>query len=474
MIFALLSMAYTLACAQSAGHIDPTMGFVNNTTPSIEGRDVKQLSNGSIIVCGSTKPFSTKEGYLAEFSPNGTYLAGTPDAQVASFFACDTINANDFVAVGKGLANSATVVLAKVSPLYSSSAIDLSTMFLNLDVFDIVTQRDGKFVICGFASPDGISIKFWVARFKSDMTIDSSFGTNGHVLLSFGSNAQARSLALQTDGKIVIAGHSVSQKQSIVARLNTSGQLDNTFFGNGYKLSVNSGYSNELYSVSVDANNTIYTVGVIAAPANPQTQLNIINASSQQQDILVATSAKWYTLALQNDSGKVVIAGQSGPDGTGKTVPIVFRYRRSSTGYAFDNGFSGFGNMGLYTTGITSASQDACFGTYFQRDGKVLLCGTFNGRIFLTRLNGDPLSTGINQAHAAEIPVIIGPNPTSDRFSVYSSQAVKCLSVTDISGREIPYTILGDNSYSLSGKGIYLVRIETEKGQIITKRVVVE
>lgn len=474
-IFALLSMACTLACAQSAGYIDPTMGFVNNIALSRDARDVKQLSNGHIVMCGGLYSTPENDGLFLNFDANGYITGLSQDPNVETFFACDTINASEAIAVGRGSGNNASLVFGKLTPgTYTNTTVNFVFQFQTLDVFDIATQRDGKFVICGYASVNGSVIRFWVARFNSDFTLDTSFGTNGHVLLSFGNNSQARALALQADGKIVVVGHSVDQKQSVVVRLTSSGQPDNSFFGTGYTLSASASSYNELYSVAVGQNQTIYAAGM-ANNGSSKVQLNVLT-SSTRQDYLFTSGDKWYSLALEKDSAKVIVAGQSTGDFLfGSTVPVVYRYRFNGTAYVQDSSFNGFGNRGAYGTGQASGTiKDLAMGSCLQSDGKVLLCGTFNNQMFLTRLNGDPLSTGINQAHAAEIPVIIGPNPTSDRFYVYSSQAVKCLSVTDMSGREIPYAILGDNSYSLSGKGIYLVRIETEKGQILTKRVVVE
>lgn len=388
-VIVLISISNILS-AQTAGLIDPSIGFVNSVNLALQGRDVKQLSNGNIIVCGTSYyNTTTTQGGIYEFDTNGNLISQNTEAAVNNFFACDTIDQNNFVTVGRHFITNYKIVLAKTNSLYTYSIINYNGLYQNLDVFDIVTQPDGKFIICGYASTDGIINKFWIARFNNDFTTDNTFGTNGNVLLAFGNDAQARSIALQSDGKIVVVGHQITPKQSVIVRLNTNGSLDNTFFSNGYTLSTSSGYKNELYGVTVGANNTIYAVGLKGTGSGNQGQLNILT-STTRQDYFQNTTANWYSVALQKDSNKVIISGQSGPDGTGRTVPTVIRYRNNGTGYTIENNFNGFGNYGLYITGINNTiNQDATLGSFFQKDGKVLLCGQFNGSLFLTRLATD-------------------------------------------------------------------------------------
>jgi uncharacterized delta-60 repeat protein len=68
-----------------------------------------------------------------------------------------------------------------------------------------------------------------MARFNSNGSLDQTFGNGGKVIVSnFGSSAHA--VALQPDGKVLLAG--MSNYQFILLRYHTNGQLD-TDFGNG-------------------------------------------------------------------------------------------------------------------------------------------------------------------------------------------------------------------------------------------------
>ena len=94
-------------------------------------------------------------------------------------------------------------------------------------------QADGRIVVAGFTGAG----KLLLLRYDSDGTLDASFGTGGTVLTTIGSGGGAGALALQTDGKMVAAGAaSVGGSGRIaVARYDASGTLDPTF-GSGGKL----------------------------------------------------------------------------------------------------------------------------------------------------------------------------------------------------------------------------------------------
>ena len=73
---------------------------------------------------------------------------------------------------------------------------------------DVALQPDGKILVAGYAlsSSDGTS-DFVVLRYNSDGSLDTSFGVDGKVLTDFGNpNDRAQAIALQVDGRIIVAG----------------------------------------------------------------------------------------------------------------------------------------------------------------------------------------------------------------------------------------------------------------------------
>jgi uncharacterized delta-60 repeat protein len=98
--------------------------------------------------------------------------------------------------------------------------------------------RDGKIVLGGYTNQGGVGYDFMVARFNTDGSLDTSFDGDGIQAVDFGSYADfAYGVALQADGKIVVAGNSYQNDTTgddfAVARLNPDGSLDVTFGNSG-------------------------------------------------------------------------------------------------------------------------------------------------------------------------------------------------------------------------------------------------
>lgn len=110
-----------------------------------------------------------------------------------------------------------------------------------VNVQAIALQHDGKIVVAGADTVIGSGVDFAVARFNADGSLDDglagdstpgdSFGTNGRVTTDFGDDDNARGVAIQSDGKIVVAGHrgptsSGPDVDFALARYNINGSLD--------------------------------------------------------------------------------------------------------------------------------------------------------------------------------------------------------------------------------------------------------
>ncbi|MBK9628287.1 MAG: hypothetical protein IPO56_11455 [Flavobacteriales bacterium] len=98
----------------------------------------------------------------------------------------------------------------------------------------IAIQPDGSIVVAGGAN-NGTDSDFAVARYNTDGTLDNSFSGDGKMTTDFGTDDYGRSVAIQPDGKVVVAGYSNNGLYSdlSLARYNTDGTLDNTFSGDG-------------------------------------------------------------------------------------------------------------------------------------------------------------------------------------------------------------------------------------------------
>ena len=127
----------------------------------------------------------------------------------------------------------------------------------------VVIQSDGKIVVAG-ASWNGENNDFALARYNVDGSLDTSFGIGGKVTTAIGSASdQALSMAIQSDGKIVAAGFSENESDDDFAlvRYNVDGSLD-TSFGIGGKVITAIGSSFDYaYSVAIQSDGKIVAAG---------------------------------------------------------------------------------------------------------------------------------------------------------------------------------------------------------------------
>jgi uncharacterized delta-60 repeat protein len=192
----------------------------------------------------------------------------------------------------------------------------------------LTIQPNGKIVAVGGSKPlNNNNAKFALVRYDSDGTLDGTFDGDGKVTTNFTPGYDyAEDVALQPDGKIVVAGSAAGGgKKFALARYDPTGTLDGTFSGDG-KVTTNfeSGFD-------------------------------------------IATG-----MALQGD-GKIVAAGWTGPAGGNNYKFALARY---TTGGALDGTFSGDGKV---TTNFTPG-YDYAWDMALQPDGKIVAVGRAAGK----------------------------------------------------------------------------------------------
>ncbi|MCX8071825.1 MAG: delta-60 repeat domain-containing protein [Candidatus Binatia bacterium] len=86
----------------------------------------------------------------------------------------------------------------------------LTHLFAIDGALDIALQPDGRIVVSGFQDRDSALNDWAIVRYESNGSLDPSFDSDGIVITDMGAYGTAgdlaNSLALQADGKIVVAG----------------------------------------------------------------------------------------------------------------------------------------------------------------------------------------------------------------------------------------------------------------------------
>src|SRR5437870_3563768 len=124
----------------------------------------------------------------------------------------------------------------------------------------LALQADGRIVVAGRSCPS--TWRFALARHDADGTLDPSFGGGGRVLTNFAGRDEASALALQSDGKIVVAGFSGAggRQDFAVARYNPDGSLDPSF-GSGGRVLTDFGGDDEASALALQSDGKIVVAG---------------------------------------------------------------------------------------------------------------------------------------------------------------------------------------------------------------------
>src|SRR5687768_17423760 len=97
----------------------------------------------------------------------------------------------------------------------------------------VTLQPDGKILVAGHTFSGG-TLDFALVRYNADGSLDTTFDVDGKVStpVLFGDDT-ARTVLMQADGKIVVAGTAQVGSQTVfaVVRYNSNGSLDTSFDG---------------------------------------------------------------------------------------------------------------------------------------------------------------------------------------------------------------------------------------------------
>jgi uncharacterized delta-60 repeat protein len=249
------------------------------------------------------------------------------------------------------------------------------------NVFSIAIQSDGKLVIGGlFTTFNGVTVNR-IVRLNSDGTIDTAFTTNTGTAF----NSFVFSIAIQSDGKIVVGGWFTTFNGVTVnriVRLNSDGTRDTSFTTN-----TGTAFNSTVYSIAIQSDGKIICGGAFTS-FNGATVNRIVRLNSDgtidtaftantNTDILENSI---YSIAIQSD-GKIICGGDFTTFDGG-----TFRYIvRLNTDGTRDTAF---------TTNTGTAFNSTVESIAIQSDGKILIGGaftTFNGVTVnrIVRLNSD-------------------------------------------------------------------------------------
>jgi uncharacterized delta-60 repeat protein len=164
-----------------------------------------------------------------------------------------------------------------LDPAFGKGGVVMTDFNTSTDLANAVAlQPDGKLVVAGttYTDNDFSNEDFAIARYNTDGSLDTSFGNNGKVTTDFpGLAAVISAVVVQPDGKIVVAGGAFPlftfAGDFKVARYNPNGSLDTSFGAGGIVTTIFPGDGSFAFALALQPDGKIIAAGTDFFDFNP-------------------------------------------------------------------------------------------------------------------------------------------------------------------------------------------------------------
>lgn len=356
------------------GSLDTTFvigtGFDSDSIYSL-----KIQSNGKIIVGGNFTSYNgTQIRRIARLNFDGTLdVAFNPGGGYNGPLHAIAIQSNGKIIAGGYYTSYGGIGISNISRLNINGDIDntfnLQIKGFNNSVFSIATQSNGKILVGGrFTSFNGNTV-YNLTRLNTDGSIDSTFN------IGTGFNSDVKTIAIQSDGKIIVGGGFTSFNETInnyIVRLNSDGTLDNQFI-------IGAGFNSEVNSIVIESSGKILVGGGFTSYngsiCNKITRLNSNGTIDSTFNSGTGFNGQLFSIAIQSD-GKIVAGGWF-TSYNGIT-------RNGITRLNLDGSLDLTFNPGI---GVGNSQDSRVMVIAIQSDGKIII-----GGIILYSYNGTPIN----------------------------------------------------------------------------------
>ena len=306
----------------------------------------------------------------------------------------------------------------------------------------LALQPDGKILVAGHELLANFNSNIFIHRLNPNGSFDSTFGQGGVRRIMSNAREFANALALQPDGKILVAGNSFANTFDVVVyRLGADGSDDSTFNGSG-RATIDSGGGEGANAVAPMPDGRIVVAGVTAGPGvsdaaiyrlSPTGGLDLTFNGSGTLAIDSGGGDDADALALQPD-GRIVVAGSS----TANTAAVVYRVNPDG---ALDPGFGGDGVVRL------DEGRDAfAYALTLQPNGKIVVAGSAtvsdNADAIVHRLNANgSLDAGFG--HAGRVGIEDGGNAYAYAVALQTDGKIVAAGETSLGQDAVVYRLQG-------------------------------
>ena len=243
--------------------------------------------------------------------------------------------------------------------------------------YAVALQQDGRILVAG-SSSNGSDLDFAIVRYNSDGTLDQSFNYDGTVTTQVGSDDdEIASLSVQDDGYIVAAGYSVNNgnRDLALVRYTPDGERDTAFGLDGIVITGYTSLDDEITAIAVDDEGRIVVAGYSTGTAG-----RVVIAGRYLSNGELDSSFGFEGVSLTG-VGDDALARSIDFDGEGRIV-VAGSYYNSGQTEVMVLRFTGlgeldtaFGEEGLALSAYTLAPTEG-FGVKVHESGAILVAGS--------------------------------------------------------------------------------------------------
>jgi len=466
------------------GTIDPTFNPTDNGSGVGIGADqyiykMAIQQDGKILINGGFTTFNgIPQKGISRLNTDGPLDNSFLLNEITGSITTADIQADGKIVIGGSFTSINNTPRKNIARLNKDGTLDASFdtgTGANQIVFKIVAQINGKIIISGnFTSYNGIS-QNRIARLNTDGSLDASFNTGS------GADNFLNAIAIQSDGKILVGGTFFTSfngtSQNGIARLNSDGSLDTSF-------TIGTGGNSGVESIALQTDGKIIISGGFttfdAISQNSIARLNADGSLDTSFNIGTGTKSSIRSVSIQTD-GKIMIAGSfTSYNGIARNG-----IARLNTDGSLDTSFS----IGL-GTGDGTVTSNVVYSTAILADGKIIIGGDFtsyNGTLQnrIARLNADgSLDATFNPSTAANSAVLTtaiqadGKSIIGGYFSTYNGVLRNRIARLHLDGSvdasfnftaDFNYTKITATALQQNGKIIVLGTYSNDSGQLFDR-----
>jgi uncharacterized delta-60 repeat protein len=337
----------------------------------------------------------------------------------------------------------------------------MSAEISGADARALALTSDSKIILVGTINEDKQNI-FGIIRYLDTGLIDTDFGTDGIATITIGEQAEANTVAVDSNNKIVVGGFALESSiiKVISARYLTDGSLDVSYGPDNTGINVETAVQDaQIADLRIQADGKI----IFAGTQSIEGQLSVFLMRYTTDGILdntfgnngvVNSTVGYHTgalaLALQAD-GKILVTGFSIID---TRQIIVLRFNADGS---ID---SSYGDNGLSTAVVGQSSQAEAIA--LDGDGKAVISGISDNQFVVARFN---TNGAIDQTFGIQGVVVsnIGTRSSALAVAIQSDQKIVTCGFADEMFALARYNANGDLDTNFNGVG-YITKLLNNTG----------